>query len=266
MPEFQNLDIDCAAVGISTLGDAAVQIKKILYLDGEIHEKPETLQSHCASLIAIWSTVQAPIQIDLDKCTCVGRRLVLEDARFGRRFSIHAAPLDATRLLFTVISSATLWNEADRVKSLVVSLTKKAQQVHAASDSEFCAFPLHADATFDWYLFTSREIEILKLVASGLSNKQIARRLGSSPNTIRNHIYTVFRKAGVSNRTELALRVAAAGCRLFPGEGLAEQHESRPPCAMDGSAVEATLRWQDTGLQPAVSQGSSPARRCVRLA
>ena len=32
MPERQDLDIDCTAVGISTLGDAAVQIKDILYL------------------------------------------------------------------------------------------------------------------------------------------------------------------------------------------------------------------------------------------
>ncbi len=43
-----------------------------------------------------------------------------------------------------------------------------------------------------------------------MTNKQIARELGSSPNTVRNQIYAVFRKAGVSNRTELALRVAAA--------------------------------------------------------
>jgi DNA-binding NarL/FixJ family response regulator len=47
-------------------------------------------------------------------------------------------------------------------------------------------------------------------LAVGMSNKQIARELGSSPNTVRNQIYAVFRKAGVSNRTELALRVAAA--------------------------------------------------------
>jgi DNA-binding CsgD family transcriptional regulator len=210
IPAFQDLDIDCTAVGISTLDGAAVQIKEILYLDGEIHEEPETLQSHCASLIAIWSTVQAPTQIDLGQCTCVGRRLLLKEPRLGRRFAIHAVPLDATRLLFVVISSTSRWNGIDRAKNLVVDLTKKAQQLYAASGSGSYTLPSRTDAEFDWYLFTFREIEILKLVASGLSNKQIARQLGSSPNTIRNHIYAVFRKAGVSNRTELALRVAAA--------------------------------------------------------
>lgn len=209
-PVFQDLDIDCTAVGISALDGAAVQIKEILYLDGEIHEEPETLQSHCASLIAIWSAVQAPTQIDLGKCTCVGRRLLLKEPRLGRRFAIHAVPLDATRLLFVVISSTSRWDGIDRAKNLAVDLTKKAQQLHAASVSSAYTQPARADTGFDWYLFTSREIEILKLIASGLSNKQIARELGSSPNTIRNHIYAVFRKAGVSNRTELALRVAAA--------------------------------------------------------
>lgn len=210
MPERHDLDIDCTAVGISTLGDAAVQIKEILYLDGELHEEPETLRSHCASLITIWSTVQSPTQVDLGKCTCVGRRLLLREPTLGRRFAIHALPLDATRLLFVVISSTSRWDGVDRAKKLVVDLTKMAQQMHAASAGRVCPPPVRSDAGFNWYLFASREVEILKLLAVGMSNKQIARELGSSPNTVRNQIYTVFRKAGVSNRTELALRVAAA--------------------------------------------------------
>lgn len=66
------------------------------------------------------------------------------------------------------------------------------------------------DTGLNWYQFTSREVDILKLVAAGNSNKQIARELGSSPNTVRNQIHALFRKAEVTNRTELALRVAAA--------------------------------------------------------
>ncbi|RZJ62669.1 MAG: helix-turn-helix transcriptional regulator [Acidovorax sp.] len=210
MPAFQDLDIDCTAVGISTLDGSAVQIQQVLYLEGELHEQPETLQSHCASLIAIWSAVQASTQIDLGKCTCVGRRLLLKEPLLGRRFAIHAVRLDAARLLFVVISSTSRWDGGDRAKNLVVDLTHKAQQLYGGLGASPCTPPARADVGFDWYLFTSREIDILKLIASGLSNKQIARELGSSPNTIRNHIYAVFRKAGVSNRTELALRVAAA--------------------------------------------------------
>jgi len=62
--------------------------------------------------------------------------------------------------------------------------------------------------SLDWFTFSAREVQILKLLARGLSNKLIARELGSSPNTIRNQIHAVFRKTAVSNRTELALRAA----------------------------------------------------------
>jgi DNA-binding CsgD family transcriptional regulator len=209
-PRMRPLDIDCLAVGISGLASAAVQVKEILFLDGELHEDPETLQSHCASLIALWSTVQTPSLVDLGTCTCVGRRWLFDQPRLGRRFAIHAVPLDATRLLFVVLSSTHAWTDVDRVKAAAVELAALARQAHASDEAAGVAPQDTAEPAFDWYRFTTREVEILKLVASGLSNKLIARELGSSPNTVRNQIYAVFRKAEVSNRTELALRVASA--------------------------------------------------------
>ena len=51
--------------------------------------------------------------------------------------------------------------------------------------------------------FTAREAEIARLVADGATNKAIARRLGLSPETVKNHLRAVFAKAGVANRTAL---------------------------------------------------------------
>lgn len=45
-----------------------------------------------------------------------------------------------------------------------------------------------------------RECEILALLASGESNKQLARTLGISPNTVKTHIARVFEKLEVPNR------------------------------------------------------------------
>ncbi len=53
-------------------------------------------------------------------------------------------------------------------------------------------------------LLTAREIEVARLAALGLSNKGIARRLDLSDGTIKIHMYNVFRKTGLRNRTELA--------------------------------------------------------------
>jgi HD-GYP domain-containing protein (c-di-GMP phosphodiesterase class II) len=52
---------------------------------------------------------------------------------------------------------------------------------------------------------TGREVEVLRLVARGLSNKEIAARLGLSPKTVGHHVGHVYLKAGVSTRAAAAL-------------------------------------------------------------
>lgn len=48
---------------------------------------------------------------------------------------------------------------------------------------------------------TSREAEVLQLVRSGLSNKEIAARLVVSTGTVRTHLENIFEKLGVHSRT-----------------------------------------------------------------
>ena len=50
-----------------------------------------------------------------------------------------------------------------------------------------------------------REEEVLRLLASGLANKQIARRLGISERTVKAHLTSVFQQLGVTDRTQAAL-------------------------------------------------------------
>jgi DNA-binding NarL/FixJ family response regulator len=58
---------------------------------------------------------------------------------------------------------------------------------------------------------TQREIHVLKQVAAGLSNKQIARRLGLSEKTVRNHLSRAFNKLGATNRTEAVMSAVRVG-------------------------------------------------------
>jgi DNA-binding NarL/FixJ family response regulator len=51
---------------------------------------------------------------------------------------------------------------------------------------------------------SARELEILKLLAKGLTNKEIAQLLGISDNTVRNHVNSIMEKLEVSDRTEAA--------------------------------------------------------------
>lgn len=52
---------------------------------------------------------------------------------------------------------------------------------------------------------TGREREVLGLVVEGLSNKQIARRLGISERTVKAHLTSTFQRIGVTDRTQAAL-------------------------------------------------------------
>ena len=63
---------------------------------------------------------------------------------------------------------------------------------------------------------SDREREVLSLVASGLPNKLIARRLGISEKTVKAHLTSVFQQIGVTDRTQAALWAGQNG--LGPSE------------------------------------------------
>jgi DNA-binding NarL/FixJ family response regulator len=54
---------------------------------------------------------------------------------------------------------------------------------------------------------TSREWEVARLVAKGLSNKEIARHLNGREGTVKIHLHNIYEKLAIKNRTVLALRI-----------------------------------------------------------
>ncbi len=64
---------------------------------------------------------------------------------------------------------------------------------------------------------SEREIEIIKLVATGASNKEIAHTLTISPNTVKVHLRNIFGKLGVLSRTEATMTAIRIGLIESPG-------------------------------------------------
>ena len=54
---------------------------------------------------------------------------------------------------------------------------------------------------------TPRQVEVLRLLAHGLTNKQICRELGIAEGTVKTHVMRIYEVLGVSNRTEAARRM-----------------------------------------------------------
>lgn len=72
----------------------------------------------------------------------------------------------------------------------------------------------HSPASMDFgsfaqeYGLTARETEVLELLSQGLNTTEVAERLVVSANTVRRHVYNIYRKAGVSNRYELLYKLS----------------------------------------------------------
>jgi DNA-binding NarL/FixJ family response regulator len=58
---------------------------------------------------------------------------------------------------------------------------------------------------------TERELEILRLMASGIGNREIAAALVLSEGTVKNHVSSIFSKLAVTDRTKAVLRALAMG-------------------------------------------------------
>ena len=82
-------------------------------------------------------------------------------------------------------------------------------RVHAATVVEHLARtarPQQADAGTLEGLLSARELDVLRLLAEGLTDREIATALAISPRTVESHVSSVLRKLGVRNRAEAAQR------------------------------------------------------------
>ena len=100
---------------------------------------------------------------------------------------------------------------------------------------------------------SGREREVLALLATGLANKQIARRLGITERTVKAHLTSVFQQLGVTDRTQAAL--------------WARQHLAFDPHADAslGNAYRIHTLYLDTAELDVFHRTASYGRRKFRL-
>jgi DNA-binding CsgD family transcriptional regulator len=136
--------------------------------------------------------------------SCDGSRLVtlrnmLEDALFAaRRAGEQTIPLDdAVNLVLQLSSVIEL---AGKVPSgVLTSIGKPSGGGNGSANSNGkCA------TTSQSCMLTAREIEVLRLIAVGQNNAQIAKRLCISPHTVQAHVRSMYAKTNVSSRNAVA--------------------------------------------------------------
>jgi DNA-binding NarL/FixJ family response regulator len=120
--------------------------------------------------------------------------LVLEAFRAGARgvFTCYESQFDALCKCISCVHNGQVWANAQQLNCLVDALA----QAHTVR---------LAEAKQGSSLLSKREQQVVLLVAEGLSNHDIAQQLRLSDHTVKNHLFHIFEKLGISNRVELVL-------------------------------------------------------------
>lgn len=149
---------------------------------------------------------------------------VLESFRAGARAVFdHRESPDTLRQCIHQVHAGQVWINNEQMALVLESLASAPQ--------------LKTVDSRGMNLLSKREAEVVRCVTEGLTNREIAERLGLSQHTIKNHLFRIFDKLGVSNRIEL-LFVTLSPNTAESAPGLALPDLLTDPC---GDCDEATL-------------------------
>ena len=133
----------------------------------------------------------------------VATRLI-RDSLPDTRILVLTSFSDTTRVRNAMRAGAIGYLLKDCDPSVLVEAIRAAARGHSPLDPRVAGNLLPTGRSQDPQL-SPREREILALVAEGMPNKQIARRLGIAEHTVKIHLGNVFRRIGVGDRTSAAL-------------------------------------------------------------
>jgi two-component system, NarL family, nitrate/nitrite response regulator NarL len=104
-------------------------------------------------------------------------------------------------------------------------------------------------------LLSKREMDVVRSLAEGLTNREIAERLGLSPHTIKNYLFRVYDKLGVSNRLELLfMTLTQASAPQFmasphSSDVSTKEHQAKPGTMPSGVRPKPTRQGEESQLR-----------------
>jgi two-component system, NarL family, nitrate/nitrite response regulator NarL len=122
----------------------------------------------------------------------VTTRQIVESLQLGARGIMLKNSLTYLPQCIQAVANGHYWVENTARSNLIQLL----QELQAESGAE---------AKQNTFGLTARELDVVRLVAEGLPNKDIAARLTITEETVKRHLTNIFDKVGMSNRVELAL-------------------------------------------------------------
>src|SRR2546426_695044 len=120
--------------------------------------------------------------------------LVVDAFRAGARgVFCRAEPFESLCKCIKAVHTGQVWANSTQLQLILGALVKAA--------------PLRVVSANGMSLLAKRETEVVGLVAEGLTNREVAVKLGLSEHTISNYLFRIYNKLGISSRVELVLYV-----------------------------------------------------------
>jgi DNA-binding NarL/FixJ family response regulator len=139
---------------------------------------------------------------DEQQVACIRRA---KEVRFGLKAIVVADTTDPSMIGALFAAGASVYCvRIAQPEDLAYAVRQAFQRsVYIAGEpQEWSAPPTPAPAEPATHALTRRELEILRLVADGSSNGQLAKKLWVTEQTVKFHLSNIYRKLGVANRTE----------------------------------------------------------------
>jgi two-component system nitrate/nitrite response regulator NarL len=215
---------------------AALHNVDVCVVSSRLDEDPARGFDVLRKLRAARPQVRAVVLLDSSK-----REVILEAFQSGARgvFSRHES-LETLCKCVHQVHEGQIWANSEQmafaVEALAASPTVRAVNAKGLN------------------LLSKRELEVVRSLAEGLTNREIAERLGLSQHTIKNYLFRVFDKLGVSSRMELLCLTLAQPSGSGTGKGAGDRTEA-PDLASYKRAAEQGTPSAQIALAQIYAQG-----------
>lgn len=154
-------------------------------LTGSTPDWQQRMAELAARQFLIIALTRNPTDAELQSCLRAGARAYLE----------AFANTSALTQVAQTVASGAVWLPAELVSGMLGSIDRRLSAHSEAQETRLQE------------RLTSRECDVVQALRQGMTNKQIARTLGISERTVKEHLGTVFGKFGVTDRLQLVLRL-----------------------------------------------------------
>jgi DNA-binding NarL/FixJ family response regulator len=144
------------------------------------------------------------------------RHMVVDAFRAGARgvFCLSQATFKSLCRCVEQVHAGQIWADSSELSEVIESFSQLA--------------PLRVVNANGMRLLTKREEDVVRLLAEGLQNRDIAQELKLSEHTVKNYLFHIFDKLGVSSRVELVLYAVSSTKRMQTPGVKSVELESEP--------------------------------------